>query len=153
MIMFSSQSSPRGPHIASGAPQTMLPTHIYIDTARTYTADPHAAPTNRTYACNHLSYLPWCRPHSRGRRFCSPAGKMFDSWVEMFQIPSISTCINHVIICIFIVKQWKDQKWVPARTTVHIFIPTIFVIILISDSVWASHWLVSSLINSCRHHT
>lgn len=74
-IMFSSQSSPRGPGIASGAPQTMLPTHIYIDTARTHTADPHAAPTNRTYACNHLSYLPQCRPHCRGSWFCSPAGK------------------------------------------------------------------------------
>lgn len=112
---------------------------IHRHGTHTHTADPHAAPTNRTYACNHLSYLPRCRPHSRGRQFCSPAGKMFDSWAEMFQILSISTCINPVIICIFIVKQWKDQKWVPARTTVHIFIPTIFVIILISDSVWASH--------------
>lgn len=69
-----------------------------------------------------LIHEPKC---SRSSRFCVSC--------------SISTCINHVIICIFIVKQWKDQKLLPVRTTVHIFIPTMFEIILISDSVWASH--------------
>lgn len=146
MIMFPSQSSPRGPRIASGAPQTMLPTHVHIDTARartqqTHTPLPLTEPMHATIChiypsadlileagssvrlpAKCLIHEPKC---SRSSRFCVSR--------------SISTCINHVIICIFIVKQWNDQKLLPARTAVHIFIPTMLVIILISDSVWASH--------------